>query len=385
MVKKKMMIVGKKILVEPLKKLHYSPSLWYKSSVKAISSDLVRTEAEQVSLDTTGRSCNHGDSCAQNATTEHSVGPLSTKVCGALPTDMVPKGSDYPAPTGVPETSSSAGAKCLGSQGMEGEGRDSPMQNMSLGNSVAQPARYQDPNVTRMPPIICDDPLRISPGISGFPGVKVCNSAPTIIGPPACASLAPTNASKTHEILVPGSTPSPKGRESIVPILVLGNSESAGIKRLNSTPRMTPEGQEFLSRGIASQSPVLHPVKRPGASSSAARPPIYPPGRGKSPYVSTGVRDSLSLSITPKRRYPPVPTAEPKQQGSPAADSTPTSNRPPQAMDAATKVHNAPTPITRERKGQAVAQNKLPRTGLDGCSHVETLIALSTPREKGER
>jgi hypothetical protein len=69
-------------------------------------------------------------------------------------------------------------------------------------------------------------------------------------------------------------------------------------------------------------------------------------GRGKSPYVSTGVRDSLSLSITPKRRYPPVPTAEPKQQGSPAADSTPTSNRPPQAMDAATKVHNAPTPST---------------------------------------
>lgn len=234
-------------------------------------------------MDTTGRSCNHGDSCAQNATTEHSVGPLSTKVCGALPTDMVPKGSDYPAPTGVPETSSSAGAKCLGSQGMEGEGRDSPMQNMSLGNSVAQPARYQDPNVTRMPPIICDDPLRISPGISGFPGVKVCNSAPTIIGPPACASLAPTNASKTHEILVPGSTPSPKGRESIVPILVLGNSESAGIKRLNSTPRMTPEGQEFLSRGIASQSPVLHPVKRPGASSSAARPPIYPPGK----YICT--------------------------------------------------------------------------------------------------
>ena len=230
-------------------------------------------------MDTTGRSCNHGDSCAQNATAEHSAGPLSTKVCGALLTDMVPKGSDYPAPTGVPETSSSAGAKCLGSQGMEGEGRDSPMQIMSLGNSAAQPARYQYPTVTRMPPIICDDPLRISPRISASPGVKVCNSAPTTTGPPGCASLAPTNASKTHEILVPGTTPSPKGCESVVPILVLGNSESAGVKRLNSAPRMTPEGQEFLSLGIVSQSPVLHPVKGPDASSSAARPPVYPPGK----------------------------------------------------------------------------------------------------------
>jgi hypothetical protein len=85
---------------------------------------------------------------------------------------------------------------------------------------------------------------------------------------------------------------------------------------------------------------------------------------------------------------------------------------------AATKVRNAPTPstvlsashsgicysaarrllnltslallclaaaVTRERKDQAVAQNKLPVPGLDGCCHVETLIALSTPREKGER
>lgn len=235
-------------------------------------------EAEQVSLDTTGRSCTHGDSGTQNATTGHSAGPLCTKVCGALPTDMVPKGSGYPAPTGVPEISSSAGAKFLGSQGMEGECRDSPMQIMSLGNTAAQPARYQDPNVTRMTPVISDDPLRNSRGISASPGVEVCNSAPTTTGPPGCASLAPANASKTHEILVPGSTPSPKDSESVVPILVLGNSESAGIKRLNSAPRLTPEGQEFLSLGIASQSTVLHPVKGPDAS-SAARPPVYPPGK----------------------------------------------------------------------------------------------------------
>lgn len=208
------------------------------------------------------------------------------------------------------------------------------------------------------------DPLRIYPGISASPGLKVCNSAPTTTGPPGCASLAPTNASKTNEILVPGSTPCPKGRESVVPILVLGNSVSAGGKRLNSAPRMTPEGQEFLSLGIASQSPVLHPVKGPDASSSAARPPVYPLGRGKSPSVSTGICYSLSLSITPQGHDPPASKAEPKQQRSPAADSTPESRRPPQ-------VHNAPTPITREIKDQAVAQNKLPVPGLDGCCHGE--------------
>lgn len=230
-------------------------------------------------MDTTGRNFNHGDSCAQNATAEQSASPLGTKVCGALPTDMVPKGSDCPAPSGVPETSSSAGARCLGSQGMEAEGRDSPMQIMSLGNSAAQPARYQDPTVTRMGPIICDGPLRISPGISASPGVEVCNSAPTTTGPPGCASLAPTNASKTDEILVPGSTPSPMGSESAVPILVLG-------KRLNSAPTMTPEGQEFLSLGTASQSTVLDPVKGPDASSSAARPPVYPPGKYFLPSIN---------------------------------------------------------------------------------------------------
>jgi hypothetical protein len=69
-------------------------------------------------------------------------------------------------------------------------------------------------------------------------------------------------------------------------------------------------------------------------------------GRGKSPSVSTGICYSLSLSITPQGHDPPASKAEPKQQRSPAADSTPESCRPPQAMDAATKVRNAPTPST---------------------------------------
>ncbi|CAM0145881.1 unnamed protein product [Urochloa decumbens] len=427
MVKKMMIIVGKNILLEALNKIHYCPSLWYKSSVKdassdpartAVEHDPARTAAEQLSLDETSRDCslslsdNHVDSHAPNATAEHSAA-LSTKGCGALPTHMVPKGHDCPAPSGVPKMSSSAGAKCPGSQGVEPKGRDSPRQVMSPGNSAIRSARYQDPIVTSMPPLSRDGLLRMTPGKSKSPGMEVCNSVPSTTGLPGCASLAPINNTKSHGIMAPGFAPIGKGCESVAPSLALGNSKSVGAKCLSSAP-LRPGGQEFLSLSIASQSPVSHLVKGPDGSTLAPRPPLYAPGRGHSPSVSLGVHDSHTPSVTAKGCGPSASRAEPKHHDSPTAATKP-ETRCSQDMDVDTKVHDAPTPsmifensllnkhlfqifpctntsacvslppVTVEPKDQA-AQNKVAGPGLEASSvrAADTLIALSTPREKGK-
>ncbi|KAF8769233.1 hypothetical protein HU200_006739 [Digitaria exilis] len=413
MVKKMMIIAGKKLLLEALNKLSYCPSSWYKSSAKAVSSDPARmaaehdparTAAQQLSLDETSRDCsltlssNCVDSHAPSAMVAHSAA-VSTNGFGALPTDIVPKGHDCIAPSGVPKISSSAGVKCPGPKG-----RDFPRQVISRGNSPTQYARYQDPIVTRMPPVSRDALLRTASGISASPGMEVCNSATPTTGLP-CASLVqtntylvPTNASKSHGILATGFAHGPRGCESSVPSLALGESKIAGAKYLSSAP-VTPGGQEFLSLSIASQSLVPHSVKR-SDSSTAVRPPLYAPGRGHSPSVSTGVHDSLTLSMTTKGHSPSASRAEPKCHGSPTVAME--SCRP-QVMDATTKVHNAPTPstmfsftntnacagdtaVTRELKDQA-AQNKEPGPVLEASSidAADTLITLSTPREKGEQ
>ncbi|XP_062227099.1 inactive poly [ADP-ribose] polymerase RCD1-like isoform X2 [Phragmites australis] len=337
MVKKIIVIVGEKILLEALKKLHYCPSLWYKTSVEVVSSDPARTTAEQLSLDKTDMHClltlsgNHGDSHAPNAMAEHSTA-LSTKGCSALATAMVPKGHDCPAPSGLPD----AGAICQGSQGVEPEGIDSPVQIMSPANSATRCTKNQDSFVGRMRPIIREGLLRTTSGRSGSPAVEVCSPVEPTTGPPGYASLPPTNASKSHGIFAPGFTPSPKGCESIVPSLALGNSKSAGVKRHNSAPRMTPEGKEFLSLGIASQSAVLHSVKGTDGLTSVAIPPVHAPGRGDSASMSTDACDSLALNIAPKGYDPPASGKEPKRPESAKADTMPESHHF-QTPDATTK------------------------------------------------
>jgi hypothetical protein len=116
--------------------------------------------------------------------------------------------------------------------------------------------------------------LRTISGNSASPG-QVCKSATPIAGHSGYASLAQTNASKPHGVSAPGLTS--KGYESAVPSLALGNSKSTGVKRLNSAPRMTPEGQEFLSLGIASRPP--HLVKLQAGLTSVAIPPVHMPGK----------------------------------------------------------------------------------------------------------
>ncbi|XP_062191536.1 inactive poly [ADP-ribose] polymerase RCD1-like isoform X2 [Phragmites australis] len=366
MVKNMIIIVGEKILLEALKKLHYCPSLWYKPSVEAVSSDSARATPEQLSLDET---------------------VLSTKRCDTLATDMVPKGHDCLAPSSVTETSSSAGATCRGSPSVEPEGRDSPIQIMSPGNSAARCVKNQDSFVARVAPIVCDGLLSTISGRSASPSVEVCNSVTPTTGPPGNVSVAPTNASKTHGILAPGFTP--KGCESTVPSLAFGNSEGRGVKRLNSSPRMTPEGQEFLALGIASKGPARHSVEGQVNLTPVAIPPVHTPGRGNSPSMSTEGRDSLALSITPKGHDGPASIKLPKRCESPRSDTLPESGRP-KAQDAATKVYNAPTPVTGEPKDQIApcgSQNKSSGPGLDGSSHVtgatNAIVALSTLREKG--
>ncbi|WVZ87651.1 hypothetical protein U9M48_034257 [Paspalum notatum var. saurae] len=335
MVKKMMILVGEKMLTEALKELHYCPSLWYKSS--AVTSDPAKMEAEQIALDAAGRNCsltlsgNHGDS------QEHHGVPETSGSAGAK----------CLAPSGVPETSSSAGAKCLA------------------------------------PSLV--------PETSSSAGAKI---------------LAPNGVSETS-----GSA----GAKFLAPSGVPDTFSSNGSKCLGSK-RVEPEGregQEFLSLGMASQSPALRSVKGPDALTSAAKPPVYPPGCGKSPGVSSRARDPPAPRAVPKGHEPSAPpravpqrherppsVAEPKRHEPPAAAHATPESRRPQAMHqnavalkpasvAATKALDASTQTVRVAKERA-AQNKLTGAGDGGAgSHIiraaGTLVALSAPREKVER
>ncbi|KAL6640130.1 hypothetical protein ACP70R_021979 [Stipagrostis hirtigluma subsp. patula] len=348
MVKKMIIIVGEKILLEALKKLHYCPSLWYKPSVEVVSGDSSRATQEQLSLDEKGKNCsltlsvNHGDSHARNAMAERSAVP-STKGCDTLGTDLVPKGHDHLAPNGVAASSSSAGAICRGSPSMEPEGRDSPVQITSPQNSAAQCAKNNDSIVARVAPIVRDGLLRTISGRSASPGCT------------------------------------PKG-ESDVPSLALGSSKSTGVKRLHSAPAMTPEGQEFLSLGIAS--PVLHSVKGQERSASVAVPPVHTPGHRISSSVTTELRESLALSIRLKGHHDlPALYKRLKRHESPRAGTLPERDRS-QAQDAPAKVTGEPI----DQTALCGSQNKSSGPGPDASSHANgaanALIALSAPREK---
>nr|CAB3476509.1 unnamed protein product [Digitaria exilis] len=124
MVKNMIIIVGEKILLEALKKLHYCPSLWYKPSVEAVSSDTVMAAPEQLSLDKAGRgksssmSAEGRDSLALSITPKGNCGPalskapkphespianMSTKGHGSLAPGITPKGNSVPASSKVPK------------------------------------------------------------------------------------------------------------------------------------------------------------------------------------------------------------------------------------------------------------------------------------------
>ena len=248
-----------------------------------MSSDSVMAAPEQLSLHKAGGDCsltlrvNHADSHAPNAVSEHST-VLSTKGCDTLAADMVPRSQDCLAPSGVPETSSSAVAMCGASTSVEPKRRDPPVQMVPPGNSAASCAKNQDSFVGRVTPIVHDGLLRTICGSSSSRGRELCKSATTTTGHPGYASAAQANASQTHGVSAPGVTP--KGYESAVPSLSLGNSKSTGVKQLNSAPRMTPEGQKFLSLGIVSPSPAPRDLVNCQASSTVvAIPPVHAPGK----------------------------------------------------------------------------------------------------------
>ncbi|XP_014752937.1 probable inactive poly [ADP-ribose] polymerase SRO1 isoform X3 [Brachypodium distachyon] len=353
MVKNMIVIVGEKLLLETLKKLHYCPSLWYKSSIEVISGDPVRTAAEdparttkgQISLDQKTRNCaltlrNLGDSHAPNALAGSSTA-LSNKGCDALAVGMVLQSYDSLTPSSVPETSTSAGAICRTSSNLE----------------------PKDPFAARMAPIVHDGLLKTASGKNACLGAE------------------------GHVIVAPGL--SPKGSESLGPGLALGNSKSRGVKGSSSVRRRTPEGQEFLSLSIApqSQSPVLHSVKDHGGVAA----PVHAPGHVNSPPLSTVCCDSLALSIASKGHDPTTSSSnkEPKCHRAPTTHTVSESQHS-QVPSAATKGHTAPTPITGEPKNQSAQfekRNKSPGPILEPGSNIaqaaDILIALSTPREKG--
>ncbi|KAF0891057.1 hypothetical protein E2562_005149 [Oryza meyeriana var. granulata] len=338
MVKQMIILVGEKLLLETLKRLHYCPSLWYKSNVEVASSDPAITAAEERPLDkTTGNfsltvSVAHGDSHAPNAVAENSTS-LCTKGCDTPATGMIPKGHDSLAPKGVPETSTSARAVCRASPSVEPKVRDSPVQTMLSGNISTLCAKKQDPLVSRVAPIVHNVLLRTPSGKSASLAAQVCNSVKPSTGPSGRASTESTNASKSYGIFAPGI--GAKGGESLVPSLALGNSKRVGAEGLNSAPRVMPKDKEFLSLRIASQSPVLNSDKGHDGTSGAARP-VHAPGHGNPKALATEACGSLSLSIAPKAHGPPASSKEPKDHASPIAGMAPESQHT-QAPSAATK------------------------------------------------
>jgi hypothetical protein len=244
------------------------PSLWFKPSVEKVSSDPVMAAPEQ-SPDKSGRNC----SLTLNVNNSDSH-KLNTD---ALAADMVSRGHDCVAASGVPEKSSSTRAIGGGSTSVEAKGRDSPMQIMPPGNPATLCAKNQHSFVGRVAPIVHDGLLRTISGNSASPDREVSKSATPNAGCSGYASLAQTNASKPHGVSAPGLTP--KGYESVVPSLALGNSKSVGVKYLNSAPKMTPEGQDFLSLGIRSPSPAPHSTKLQAISASVAIRSVHVPSK----------------------------------------------------------------------------------------------------------
>ncbi|XP_006653007.1 uncharacterized protein LOC102712628 isoform X1 [Oryza brachyantha] len=396
MVKQMIILVGEKLLLETLKRLHYCPSLWYKSSVEVASSDPARTAAEDRLLDKTTGNCSLTTSVihAPNAVAENSTN-LCAKGCDAPAIGTIPKGYNSLVPKAVPETSSSANAIYRGSPNLEPKVRNPPIQTMLSGSSAPLHAKKQDPLVSRMPPIVHNGLVRMPSGKSTSLAAQVCNSVKPSTGPSGCAS---TNTSKRGGIFAPGISPmgseslapgiGPKGSESLVPSLALGNSKCAGVAGLSSAPRVTPKDKEFLSLSIASH----HPIKVHDGTSGAARPVHTPtPGHGNPKSLATEACDPLSLSIAPKAHDPAASSKEPKDNASPIAGMVPESQHS-QAPSVATKGYNAPTPITKEPKEQhlqSVANSQSSGPDVDASSSnvtraADTLVALSTLREKGK-
>uniref|UniRef100_A0A0E0KWM4 Poly [ADP-ribose] polymerase n=1 Tax=Oryza punctata TaxID=4537 RepID=A0A0E0KWM4_ORYPU len=424
MVKQMIILVGEKLLLETLKRLHYCPSLWYKSAGEIASSDPARTAAEDRSLDQTGNcsltaSVAHGDSHAPNAVAENSTSHC-TKGCDTPATGTISKGHDSLAPKGVPETSTSVGPVYGASPSVEPKVRDSPIQTVLSGNIATDCAKRQDPLVSRVAPVVHNGLLRMPSGKSASLAAQVCNSVKPSTGPSGRASTEPTNASKSCGIFAPGIRPKgpvpslalgnskyagaeglnsaprvtppsirPKGGESLGPSLALGNPKCAGAEGLNSAPRVTPKDKEFLSLSISSQqSPVLNSGKGHDGMSGATRP-VHAPGHGNPKALATEARGSLSLSIAPKVHDPPASSKEPKDHASPIAGMVSESQHS-QAPSAVTKGYNAPTPIPKESKGQHLQSGAHSQSsGPDNASSsnvaraADTLVALSTLREKG--
>uniref|UniRef100_A0ACD6ADF0 Uncharacterized protein n=1 Tax=Avena sativa TaxID=4498 RepID=A0ACD6ADF0_AVESA len=412
MVKKMIIIVGEKLLLETLKKLHYCPSLWYKSSVEVMPSDPARiaaedparTTEEHLPLDKTSGNCaltlgSLGDSCALNTLPESSAA-LSTKGCDTLAVGLVLKSHDSLAPSGVPETSTSSGTRCRASPSVEPKASDSPIQIMSPENSANHGAKNQDPFAARIAPIVHDGLLRTSSGKSASLGAEGYNCVAPSMPPCGYPSLAPANipkvrgavsSKKMRGAVAPGR--SPKGSESPGPSLALGNSKCIGVKSPSYVPRMKSEGQEFLSLSIAPQSPILYSSKGPGDLISCAAPPAHVPGHVNSSALSTEACDSLALSIAPKCHDPPAPSNnEQKCLGAPAADAVPESQLSQALPSAATKGASLATAATVEPEAQAVQfgqQNKssglgTTELGSNVAQVADILVALSTPREKGK-
>ncbi|VAI78751.1 unnamed protein product [Triticum turgidum subsp. durum] len=409
MVKKMIIIVGEKLLLETLKKLHYCPSLWHKSSVEVMSSDPARVAAEDpartteehISLDKTTGHCaltlgNLGDSCGPNTLAESSTA-LSTKGCDTLAVATVPKSHDSVAPSSVPETSTSSGAICLASPSVKPKSRDSPIRIMLPESSANHGAKNQDPSAARMAPTLHNVLLRTASGKSASHGY---------------ASPAPSNASKGRGISAPGL--SLKGSECPGPVLALGSTKFRGMKSPSSVPRMTPEGPEFLSLSIAPQSKAIYPTKCHGGDSiSSVAAPAHVPGNlwimcktdsflpnmriieavhdhaghVNSSALSAEGCDSLALSIAPNCHDPPASSNnEPALHGAPTTH-TASEGEHSQAPSAATMGYTAPAPTTGEAV-QFGPCNKpsapVPEPGSNVAQAADILVALSTPREKGK-
>ncbi|KAE8813014.1 Poly [ADP-ribose] polymerase [Hordeum vulgare] len=251
MVKKMMIIVGEKLLLDSLTKLKYSPSLWYNSPAKNTN----------------------------YPTTLGSVGiGTSTDVVSATPSH------DGLAPSVLRENCEPVNSTCDGSPVNAVRGQHSPTPSMCSESSSSRCTNSQDPSAPMVAPLGRDALVRSA--FVSFNGLDYSGPSMEYNGHDPLAR----SCSKGHDSHVSGPT--------------LGNSASVSMEGLHSaTPGTTPEAHDALASNRAHESVAA----TPGVACQAYTSSICAP-RSMAPHLraprSMGPELCAPRSMAPHLRAP---------------------------------------------------------------------------------
>ncbi|KAM0845431.1 hypothetical protein ACQ4PT_056382 [Festuca glaucescens] len=399
MVKRMMIIVGEKLLLDTLMKLKYSPSLWYNSSEKMASSP-ASTTPESVSIWIRNMD-------VESATPSHD-GPVNSTFGGSPVTNAALKGQHSPTLSICSESSS---PQCTNSQDplapVEAPlGRDALVRSALLGVNVWDAAgprmQYNDRDLlSRSSSRGHDsDVSRPTHGNSTSPSMEGLHSVAPSMTPEAHGPLAPSrehgNSSSTDAQGIVAATP---GVVCQVPQLSAAKSMEPELGAPRSmAPYLSPprsmvyhlRGKEFRELG----------APRNMAPHLSAPRNMAPHLRGKMPEVpekTTMPEDhySSAATVVPVIFEPLSSSTSPKENSVVTSCNTcltPSSAQqgPDCPSNLATTPRNTPNlkNVAPNNPAAQCGENKnFPRTGVDESSTVAyaagTLITLSADGEKG--